>query len=610
VRHYFCLIPAAVLATAVSSLHGADAPKQTVDAVLPPMAPWNGSSRELAVEPHHPWSTPFETSGHRATPRYDETVAWLEKLVAAAPELSMESIGSSYEGREIWMVIASSEGASTPEALHAEGKPIALVHAGIHSGEIDGKDAGMMLLRDMTVTGKRQQLLRNASLLFIPILSVDGHERFSAYSRINQRGPDEMGWRTNARNQNLNRDFAKLDTPEVRALVRAVSTWAPDLYVDLHVTDGVDWQYDITWGSTGTHGHSPAAAGWLRRRLDPAATAALVAAGHIPGPLVFPVDDADLSHGVVEWTAGPRFSNGWGDARHLPTVLVENHSLKPYDQRVFGTYVWLASVLETLGAHGGELREAVAADRARRPSEVTLAWRVPPGVDPGTGEILAIEQRSEASTVSGGQRIEYTGRAVTLEVPWLRSTDPAATVKAPVAYWIPAAWPEVIERLALHGIAMERISSPRRVEVEVYRLTGFALDPQPFEGRARVTAGIVSERHAQTFAAGSVRVAVDQPLGTLAVLLLEPESLDSFFQWGFFLEVLQRTEYVEGYVMEPTARKMLEADPDLEAEFLRELAADAELAADPRARLQWFYRRSPYFDEHFNLYPVAREVAP
>jgi hypothetical protein len=565
VRPYFCLIPAVVLATAFSSPEGADAPKQTVAAVLPPVVPWNGSSREIAVEPRHPWSTPFETSGHRATPRYDETVAWLERLVAAAPQLHMVSIGSSHEGREIVMVIASAAGASTPEAVHAAGKPIALVHAGIHAGEIDGKDAGMMLLRDMTVTGKRQELLRDASLLFIPILSVDGHERFSAYGRINQRGPDEMGWRTNARNQNLNRDYAKLDTPEIRALVRAVSTWAPDLYVDLHVTDGVDWQYDITWGSTGPHGHSPAAAKWLRKRLDPAATAALRAAGHIPGPLVFPVDPADLGKGVVEWTAGPRFSTGWGDARHLPTVLVENHSLKPYDQRVFGTYVWLASVLETLGAHGVELRHAVAQDRARRPSEVPLAWRVPPGVDPGTGEILAVEQRTETSKISGGQRIEYTARPVTLEVPWYRSTDPVATVTPPVAYWIPAAWPEVIERLALHGIAMERISSPRRVEVEVYRLTDAELEPQPFEGRARVTAGVVAERHAQTFAAGSVRVAVDQPLGSLAALLLEPESPDSFFQWGFFLEVLQRTEYVEGYVMEPTARKMLEADPDLEA---------------------------------------------
>jgi hypothetical protein len=195
------------------------------ESLLPPTLAWNGTSRNLIAASDDPWQTPAEASGFRTTPDYDTTVAWVERLVQASPLLHMVSLGESLEGRTIWMVVASADGAASPEELHASGRPILFAQAGIHSGEIDGKDAGLMLLRDLTVGGGRSQLLTGASLLFVPILNVDGHERRSAYNRINQRGPEETGWRTNAANLNLNRDFAKLDSPEIRALVRALDRW-------------------------------------------------------------------------------------------------------------------------------------------------------------------------------------------------------------------------------------------------------------------------------------------------------------------------------------------------------------------------------------------------
>ena len=186
-------------------------------AILPPELPWSGKSLELALSADHEWATLFEQSGLERTPRYDETVSWLQRLVDEAPELSMVSLGRSAEGREIWMVVASREGAADAAALRKNGRPILLAHAGIHSGEIDGKDAGMMLLRDMTVRKTRRDLLEKTNLLFIPILSVDAHERFSRFGRVNQRGPVESGWRTNRRNLNLNRDYSKLETEERRS---------------------------------------------------------------------------------------------------------------------------------------------------------------------------------------------------------------------------------------------------------------------------------------------------------------------------------------------------------------------------------------------------------
>jgi hypothetical protein len=419
------------------------------------------------------------------------------------------------------MVIASRDGAATPEELHASGRPVLLAQGGIHSGEIDGKDAGMMLLRDLTVGGRPGrrlgELLDRASLLFVPILSVDAHERSSPYGRINQRGPAEMGWRTNARNLNLNRDYAKLDTPEVRAVVAAIERWRPDLYLDLHVTDGMDFQYDITWGFNGRHGWSPAIAGWLSDRLAPSVNQSLTAMGHVPGPLFFPLDANDQEKGILEWTGSPRFSNGYGDARHLATVLVENHSLKPFRRRVLGTYVLLESGLRALGEHGAELRRATAADRAGRPDPLTLAWKV--GAEPAKTTLAAIEQRQVESAAAGGPVTRWTGRPVTLEVPRVVMSEPAATATAPAAYWIPPGWPEVVERLRAHGIATERIDEPRELDVEVYRVEGAELATEPFEGHVRVTADPVMERRRQRFPAGAVRVSLDQPLGLLAALV-------------------------------------------------------------------------------------------
>jgi hypothetical protein len=604
VKHWLTLAMGLVVAAMAGASETATMP---VDPVLPPVAAWQGKSLELLVPAGHSWMTPFEKSGGMETPGYRETMDWLHRLAAAAPEITAVSLGHSYQGREIQMFIVSREGAASPEALAATGLPVVLVHAGIHSGEIDGKDAGMMLLRDLTVLDRRQDLLERVNLLFIPILNVDGHERTSRWGRINQRGPEKTGWRTNSRNQNLNRDFAKLDTPEIRALVAAINLWQPDLYVDVHVTDGMDHRYDITWGYNGPHAWSPAIAGWLDDRLTPAATAALKGMGHGPAPLFFPADSRNIAAGLVQWTGSPRFSNGYGDARHLPTVLVENHSLKPYQQRVLGTYVFLQSVLGTVGEHGAALRQATALDRGRPLASPPLSWAVPAQQGDATFQLAGIEQKLVPSAATGEDRVEWTGRPMDVEVPWLVMNEVRHRTTAPLAYWVPAAWQDVIQRLEWHGLSMETFTEQREVKVEMYRLAEVTLATEPFEGHVRVEASAAPEQRTESFAPGSVRVPVDQPLGMLAMLLLEPASADSFFQWGFFLEVLQRTEYVEDYLMDPLADRLLESDPVLRAAF-QEAMNDPAFAADPARRRRWFYQRTPWFDSRWRLYPVAREI--
>lgn len=573
---------------------------------LPPEIPWSGASEELMVPVSHEWVTGFEAAGGDVSPDYEGTVRWFERLVEASEDLHMLSLGKSPEQRDIIAIVASGEQAFELEDLRESDRPLVFAHAGIHSGEIDGKDAGMMLLRDMTVRGTKSDLLELVNFVFVPIFSVDGHERASRHSRMNQRGPEIQGWRTTARNLNLNRDYTKADALEMQHMLRFLHAIDPDLYLDLHVTDGADYAYDITYGANLPHGWSPRINTWIRDALTPSVDADLERMGHIPGPLIFTVDRMDITKGMYSWTAGPRFSNGYGDARHIPTILLENHSLKPYRQRVLGTYVFLEACLRAVAADLDNLRKAIRDDREQRPYEVHLGYE--PG-EPGEIEFLSVEEAPFESDVTGGTVMNWTGKVQPVAIPVLGNFERANLVTRPRAYWIPAGWAELGEILDLHAIEYERLEEETEVEVERIRLPEAAVGGNPYEGHVRVTPGaMTTETATVTFAPGSLRVPTLQAGGTLAALLLEPASEDSFFQWGMMLEVLQRTEYFETYVMEPMARAMLEADADLAREFADRLASDEEFAGDARARLDFFYERTPYYDQEYRAYPIMREM--
>jgi hypothetical protein len=438
---------------------------------------------------------------------------------------------------------------------------------------------------------------------------VDGHERSSPWNRPNQRGPVHQGWRTTAQNLNLNRDYVKADAPEMRGMLKLYADWSPDLVLDLHVTDGLDYQYDITFGYNGWGGGfawSPRIAQWLDANFSPFLMAALRREGHIPSGLVFTQDNRNLDAGLGDGCAPPRLSHGYGDLRRIPTILVENHSLKPYRQRVLGTYVLLEAALGALGGNAEALRVAAAADKASRPARVALTTTEEGGAVTETS-FLGIACETYLSSASGAQEVRWTGKPKTYEHVKVFHDRPGLMVDRPKAYWVPITKPEVIDRLRLHGVRLETLAKATTVTVEMYRLVDPKARSMPGEGRHELRAGVSRERREETYPAGSVRVSTDQPLGDLAMLLLEPQSPDSFLAWGFFPEILQRTEYIEGYVIAPMAEKLLAEDPALKAAFEARLAADPAFAKDPEARLQWFYERSRFSDQRYLLYPVGRE---
>jgi hypothetical protein len=574
---------------------------------LPPAPEWNGRSKALLRPASDPWASAFEQDPeHDFSPNYADTRAWFDRLDAASDLIRIEQFGVSPEGRPIYAVMVSKDGPKFDPK-----KPVLLVQAGIHPGEIDGKDAGMMLLRDIAFYGK-DGLLDGVNLILIPILSVDGHERSGPYSRPNQRGPRIQGWRNTATNQNLNRDYLKLDQPEMRAVRALVNRYRPDLYVDVHVTDGIDYQYDVTFGYNGENGgwsRSPSAARWLDDAFKPAIYKALEAQGHIPGELVFALDDRDPKKGLSDGGLGERFSNGWGSAAHVPTILIENHSLKPHEQRVLGTYVFIEEAMRLLAAKGAGLRAAIERDRALRPAKILANFTAEdqPSSTRGFKGILFERYRSAAS---GIEEIRWLGKPdpELWQMPFYASLSTLTLVR-PKAYWVPSYRTDLIERLRIHGVEMETLTAPRMAAVDLLRLKDPKISPRTNEGHVPITVSAVDvERRDWVWPAGSVRISTDQPLGDIVVLLLEPQSSESFFAWGMIPEVLNRVEYIEGYAVAPLADRMLAADPALKAAFEARLAADPKFAADPDARLGWFYERTPFWDDRYRLYPIGRET--
>jgi len=556
------------------------------------------------------WRTRAEATAFSETPREEETLAYLHRLEKASPWIRVTSFGTSGEGRDLTLVVASKDRAFDPASAARTGKAIVLLQAGIHAGEIDGKDAGMMLLRDMAVTRERAALLDRAILLFMPIYNVDGHERFGPSNRINQNGPKEMGWRTTARNLNLNRDYMKADAVETRAWLRTFTSWRPDLMIDAHVTDGADYRYDLTYViESGPSVPRPIAA-WVDASVLGRAMPAFDAKGHLSSPYVFLKDDGDPAKGLTGGVATPRFSTGYANLQNRPGFLIETHMLKDYRTRVVATYDMVVALLEEIHRDPEALRSAVrqADAEAARPGPLPLLFEA---TDKARRiDFKGVEYRREPSAVSGGMMVAYGSAPLDLGLDRFDDYKVTLAVEKPLAYLVPPQWTEAIEVLRLHGVVTRRLAKPLTATCDGYRLSEPKWQEQPFEGRHPLTFKTERLRGlSRAFPAGSVVVSLDQRASAVAVHLLEPQGPDSFAAWGFFDAIFEQKEFAEAYVMERVAREMMDRDPTLRAEFEKALA-DPAFAADPKRRLDFFFRRSPWWDDRIGLYPVGLVTSP
>ena len=579
--------------------------------------------------PPSAWATPAEQSGYRTTPDYAATMAYLHRVADAAPAMvRIEPFGMTGEGHELDIVIASKDGIFDPTALHAAKRPIVLVQNSIHAGEMDGKDSCLALLRDMVITKTQAALLDRAVFVFIPMYNADGHERRSAYNRINQNGPEEMGWRGNGTNLNLNRDYLKADAPETRALLRMFHRWLPDFFVDDHVTDGADYQYDVTYAIDAGPDVSPATARWLSSTVTPELEQAVdKAPGHLASPTyIFLNDDTDPAKGLAFNNNPPRFSTGYMILENRPGMLVEMHMLKDYKTRVTGNYEVLRALLVVVNRDADTLislnaeADAEAEHLGAHPLgniqfPLAFAW---------SGETTPFLFRGyaytrELSAVSGTMWVRYAHEPWNKSLPMAVGAKVTASTVPPAAYIIPPQWTRVLETLEAHQVVMHRTTAPWTGSVERYHCSAMQWQGPPFEGHHPIFAGegagdqpgkfghcdLVTET--VTYPAGSAVVELNQRLSKVAVHWLEPAGPDSALAWGYFDPIFEQREYGEAYVVEKLARTMMERDPKLKEEFERRIVSDPQFAASPAARLSFFYDHSPWYAANqVGEYPVGR----
>jgi len=574
------------------------------------------AARGRYVDPDHlpdDWRTQAERSNYEETGTAEQALEFCRRLAAASPYVRYATFGTSAEGRELPLLVLSTERAFTPAAARRSERPLILIQNCIHAGECEGKDACLALLRDMVVTGTQAALLERINLLVIPIFNIDGHERRSPYSRINQNGPRLVGWRTTATNLNLNRDYTKADSREMQAWLRLWNDWQPDLFLDTHTTDGEVHRYDLFYSATeGPETPAPVAE-WMRTHLLPPVLARLTGDGYHLLPYGGLRNRRAPQEGFVgAWAMLPRFSTGYAAACNRAAVLIEAYARHPYARRVRATYDFLRHTLAAVNQRADELRAlsraadagCAAARGAGSDGRVPLAFE-------HTQESRPIIYRGyrqglRNSEITGDAVIEYTSEPVDLEIPLFDRIRVTASVSPPLAYLVPPQWEDVLARLEWHGVRFSRLREACTVLVESFRFRDVTFAERPQEGRqlARYTCVPVTE--ARTFAPGTALIPTDQPRARLLVQLLEPDGPDSFVAWGFFNTIFEPKEYAEAYVMEPLAREMLAGDPALRAEFEERLARDAEFARSAGQRLDFFYRRSKYADERQNVYPVAR----
>ena len=560
-----------------------------------------------------------EQSGFRSTGRTDEVVRLCEAFAREWPD-AVRSIeyGRSAEGRPMLALLVSK---ADPHKV-----PVLMIQGGIHPGESDGKDAGFMTLREILRGSLAPKVLERIAILFVPAFNVDGHERFGRWNRPNQNGPEEMGWRTTAQNLNLNRDYMKADAPEMRAMLGLLREWDPIVCADIHVTDGADFEPDISLQAEPINQGDPQLFESGRELRDELIDK-LAAQGSLPLPF-YPdlAKTDDPASGFLLTVYSPRFSTGYFPQRNRFTVLVETHSWKDYAKRIRVTCNTIVGLAELVAMHGSrwEIEAHQADEDAIRigGSDVTLdyssGWR-----EPTAGA-------SEEPDALGAEMIEFRGYAYTREpspisgdlvtvydpatpqiwtVPYRNRVEPALVVRAPLGgYVVPPGYAQEIGgKLSVHGISFEPVRGViDSVRAEVFRATRATFSTSPFEGRMRASFEGNWARETHNIAVGALFVPIAQPLARLVMALLEPRAPDSLAAWGFFNACFERKEHMEPYVAEQIAREMLEQNPQLREEFTNLLTQDAAFAADPGARLDFFLSRHSSRDEQYNRYPVFR----
>ncbi|HEY6160892.1 MAG TPA: M14 family zinc carboxypeptidase [Bacteroidia bacterium] len=548
---------------------------------------------------------------YTTTPAYNDLIITYQGFARESPECRLMTYGTTDVGKPLHLFIISRDRIFDPVDIHKKDYRVLLINNGIHPGEPDGIDASIELVK--TLLAEPAKLPAHLIICIVPVFNVDGCLNRGKYSRVNQNGPEEYGFRGNAKNLDLNRDFIKCDAENTKSLEKIYQEWQPDIFVDTHVSDGADYQYVMTLISTQRNKLHPVLSKYLVNEMLPSLYKTMKEKKYEMCPYVNEVGETPDEKGIAEFLETPRFSTGYTTQFNTIGFVTETHMWKPYNDRVWATYEFLLALVDLTNKDSEKIAKLhyQAMNETADQDDFVLNWEL----DTTKFEMIdfkGYEGKHKTSSISGQQRLYYDRNApFTRKIKFYDTYKPSATVTKPAIYIIPQGWSAVIDRLKLNNVIMQQLDKDTTIKVETYYIDDYQTNKTPYEGHyLHHGTKIHSEVQKLNFYKGDYVIVCNQYCNRYVVETLEPQGDDSFFAWGFFDAILQQKEWFSDYIFEEKAEEILKNDPKLKADLEDKKSKDAAFAADHWAQLAWIYQHSIYHEKSQNRYPVVRLSEP
>jgi hypothetical protein len=562
------------------------------------------SSTETGVE----WfSIPFDTDKNR-TLTYQEAIGVYQLMAGQLPAIcKLMEAGKTDIGLPLHVFYLSTSGVFDPETARKQGKLVVMINNGIHPGEPEGIDATVLFVREILKNKSLQEKYSDLVFVIIPVYNVDGCLNRSTTSRANQNGPESYGFRGNAKNLDLNRDFIKCDSENAQSFTSIFTQWKPEILIDNHTSNGSDYQYVMTLLPTFHAKLAPAQSTLLNTKMIPEIYTQMEQMGWPMAPYVNTVGAVPDS-GIVAFIDYPRFATGYASLFHCIGFTPETHMLKPFAQRLRSTRDLMFTISD-LAAHQkvALLHAKTEAQRFwRQSTALPLDWALDT-VSTDSISFRGYEARYLPSKLHQGKRLFYDRtKPYTRKIAFYNGAKPKSIAKPPLAYIIPQAWQEVILRLRQNGLQYYPLAADTAFTVTLYRIKDFKTR-NAYEGHYlhyQIAVDTIKTR--AQFRKGDIYIPCDQDAIRYLVETLEPTAPDSWFAWNYFDGILMQKEYFSDYVFEDLAEQYLNENPKLRADLNEKLRLEPAFATDEEAVLDWIYKRSPWYEPNHKFYPVAR----
>lgn len=548
------------------------------------------------------FKTPYEKGNGNQTTTYEEMVKFYDDLDKNFESISVVEKGKDDNGEPIRVVIFNNSKNNKLAILN----PVILINNGIHPGEPDGIDATMMLMRDLAL-GKIK-VPQNTKVAAIEAYNISGMLRRGKFSRANQNGPEEYGFRGNARNFDLNRDFIKNDTENAKAFQEIFHWLEPVYFIDNHVSNGADYQYTFTYISTNKERLGSNLGTYFHKEMQPKLIANLEKEKILGVPYVNIHGDTP-DEGFPAFMDSPRYATGYTTLFNVAGTVAETHMLKPYKDRVKATYEYMRHSINFVDENYKEITKKMMEEFSnyQPKSKYTIRWKLD-STKYSFIDFKGYEAGKKPSEISGKPRLFYDrNKPFTRKVKFFDTYKSDKEITIPTYYVIPKSEGKIIENLERNKIEMKPLAKDTLISVESYKITDFKTVKNPYEGHYLHYETAVSKKtETLRFKKGDYLVHTKQTGVKFLLETLEPEAIDSYFNWNEFDGILGQKEYFSDYVFEDTAAELLRNNKALKTAFEMKKAVEKDFAENGAAQLEWVYKNSEYYEGTVNQYPIYR----